>query len=126
MEKNYGNGSGLLRAVKAFRCSLLGLRAAFIHESAFRQELALSVCFIPYGIWIGESATQKILLCSLVIVVLIVELLNSAIEAIVDRVSLEHHELSGRAKDLGSAAVFLSLVLAGVSYLYVTYLRFFN
>ena len=126
MQKSYGNGSGFLRATKALRCSILGFRAAFKHESAFRQELALSLFFIPYGLWLGENATQKILLIALVILVLIVELLNSAIEAIVDRVSLEHHELSGRAKDLGSAAVFLSLVLTGVSYLYVSCLRFFN
>ena len=126
MQKTYGNGTGFLRAIKALRCSLLGFKAAFKNESAFRQELALSIFFIPYGMWIGEDGTQKILLIALVVLVLIVELLNSAIEAIVDRVGLEHHELSGRAKDLGSAAVFLSLVLTGVSYLYVSYLRFFN
>ena len=124
--KIYGNGSGFLRAVKALQCSLLGFKAAFQHESAFRQELALSLFFIPYGVWLGENVTQKILLITLVIIVLIVELLNSAIEAVVDRVGLEYHELSGRAKDLGSAAVFLSLVLTGVSYLYLSYLRFFN
>ena len=93
MKKKYGNGSGLLRAVKAFRCSLLGFKAAFKHESAFRQELALSIFFIPYGVWLGENATQKILLVALVILVLIVELLNSAIETIVDRVGLEHLSL---------------------------------
>ena len=122
--QEYGNGVGMLRAFKALNCSLKGLRAAFRHESAFRQELSLAMLFIPYGIWLGEGATQKMFLVSLVFAVLIVELLNSAIEAVVDRVGLEHHKLSGRAKDLGSAAVMLSLVLTGGCYFYLTVLRF--
>ncbi|MCH2177084.1 MAG: diacylglycerol kinase [Lentisphaeria bacterium] len=101
-----------------------GLRAAFRNESAFRQELALALFFIPFGLWIGDGATQKMFLIALVFLVLIVELLNSAVEAVVDRVGLEHHELSGRAKDLGSAAVMLCLFLTGVCFLYVSYLRF--
>ena len=113
-----------MRAWKAFNCSLKGFSAAFKYESAFRQELALACFFIPLGIWLGEDLTQKLLLCVLVFGVLITELLNSAIEAAVDRVSLDHHELSGRAKDLASAAVMLSLCITGVSYAIVAFVRF--
>jgi diacylglycerol kinase (ATP) len=118
------NGTGFARAWKAFNCSLKGLAAAFKHESAFRQELGLACIFLPTGIWIGEDLTQKLLLCALVIIVLIVELLNSAIEAVVDRVGLENHELSGRAKDLASAAVMLSLCLTGGCYALVAFAKF--
>jgi len=118
---SFGNGSGLMRAVKAFHCSIKGLTAAFKHESAFRQELALACFFLPYGIWLGQGLTQKMFLVTLVILVLVVELLNSGIEAVVDRVGLEHHELAGRAKDLGSAAVLLCLLLTGVCFALVSY-----
>ncbi|MCH2191767.1 MAG: diacylglycerol kinase [Gammaproteobacteria bacterium] len=119
-----GNGVGLWRALRALRCSWLGLAAAFKFESAFRQELALATLFLPYALWVGANPSEKMLLVILVILVLVVELLNSAIEAVVDRVGLEQHELSGRAKDLGSAAVMLSLVSAGGCFAYVSYLRF--
>ena len=115
----YGNGTGLYRAVRAFKCSMLGLKAAIKYESAFRQELFLSFFFIPFGFWIGQDLTQKLFLVSLVIAVLVVELLNSAIESVVDRVGVEYHELSGRAKDLGSAAVMLMLILTGASFFVV-------
>jgi diacylglycerol kinase (ATP) len=118
------NGTGFSRAWKAFNCSLKGFVAAVKHESAFRQELGLACIFLPTGIWIGEDLTQKILLCVLVFIVLIVELLNSAIEATVDRVGLENHELSGRAKDLASAAVMLSLCITGGSYALVAIAKF--
>ena len=118
------NGTGFMRAWKAFNCSLKGIGAAFKHESAFRQELALACFFIPLGIWLGEDLTQQLLLCVLVFIVLITELLNSVIEATVDRISLEHHELSGRAKDLASAAVMLSLCLTGVSFALVAFEKF--
>jgi len=125
MNHPLNNGTGFARAWKAFICSIKGLFAAFKHESAFRQELALACFFLPLGIWVGQDLTQKMLLCVLVFIVLIVELLNSGIEAVVDRVGLEHHELSGRAKDLGSAAVLLCLCLTGVCYAIATYAHFF-
>lgn len=123
-EKAFGNGAGALRALKAFNCSVKGLVAAFKHESAFRQELALACLVLPYGIWVGEGLTQKMFLATLVVLVLVAELLNSAIEAAVDRVGEEWNELSGRAKDLGSAAVMLCLILTGVCYGAVTYQTF--
>ena len=123
-DNQYGNGTGLMRAFKAFNCSRKGFVAAFKHESAFRQELALACGFIPLGLWIGNGLTQKLFLVFLVVLTLLVELINSAIEAVVDRVGLEHHELSGRAKDLGSAAVMLCLVFTGCSYALVSYQHF--
>lgn len=125
MNHPLNNGTGFARAWKAFNCSIKGLRAAFEHESAFRQELGLAFIFLPLGIWIGEDLSQKMLLCILVVIVLIVELLNSAIEATVDRVGLEHHELAGRAKDLASAAVMFSLCLTGTCFAIVVFNKFF-
>lgn len=88
-----------------------GFHAAWRHESAFRQETLLTAALIPAAVWLGENATQIALLVGTLLLVVIVELLNSAIEAVVDRVGDEHHPLSGRAKDMGSAAVFLALAL---------------
>jgi diacylglycerol kinase (ATP) len=118
------NGTGPMRAWRALLCSAQGLKASYLHESAFRQELALACVFFPAGIWLGQDLTQKLFLCALVVIVLIVELLNSAIEATVDRIGMEHHELSGRAKDMGSAAVMLSLIMTGVAFLLVAAARF--
>jgi len=125
MNHPLNNGTGFARAWKAFKCSVQGLHAAFKHESAFRQELSLACIFLPLGIWIGQDLTQKLLLCALVFIVLIVELLNSGIEAVVDRVGLEHNELSGRAKDLASAAVLISLCLTGTCYAIVAFNKFY-
>jgi diacylglycerol kinase (ATP) len=102
--------SGLQRNWRALRYSLSGLRAALAHEHAFRQELMLAAILIPVALIIPVSGLSKALLVGSVMLVLIVELLNSAIEATVDRISLEAHTLAKRAKDIGSAAVFLSLV----------------
>ncbi len=102
--------TGLTRIVNATGYSLKGLAAALRHESAFRQELALCVVLIPAAIWLGHDAVEWSLLIGSLLLVLIVELLNSAVEAVVDRIGNERHELAGRAKDLGSAAVFVSLV----------------
>ncbi|WP_284322397.1 diacylglycerol kinase [Dyella acidisoli] len=96
---------------RAFRWSMSGLRAGWRHEASFRLEAMLTVILVPLGLWVGNGALEKIALVSPVILVLSVELLNSAIEAVVDKVSPEFHELAGRAKDMGSAAVFLLLVL---------------
>ncbi len=104
--------TGLVRIIHAFGYALLGLRAAIRHEAAFRQELLLATFMIPAGIYLGSGALEKILLVAVVLLVLIVELLNSAIEAAIDRVGDEHHELAGRAKDMGAAAVLISLILA--------------
>jgi diacylglycerol kinase (ATP) len=101
---------GLSRLIKAFRFSCQGLNAAFVSEAAFRQEVIFTIILIPLGLYLGNSDFERALLISVVILVLIVELINSGIEAIVDRISTEKHELSGMAKDVGSAAVLLSLV----------------
>ena len=101
--------TGIKRIINATGYSIRGLTAAFKHESAFRQELALCVVLTPLAIYLGKTNVERSILIGCLLLVLIVEVLNSAIEAIVDRVGHEHHELSGRAKDLGSAAVFISL-----------------
>ena len=102
--------SGISRILHAAGYSWQGLSAAFRHEAAFRQELALALLLVPVGWWLGETPVQQALLLGTLMLVLIVELLNSAIEAVVDRFGGELHELSGRAKDIGSAAVLLSLL----------------
>jgi len=102
--------TGFTRIIKAAGFSWRGLKACFVHEAAFRQELALCVILTPLGIWLGQDGAQRALLVGCLLLVLIVELLNSGLEAVVDRFGGERHELSGRAKDIGSAAVFISLV----------------
>jgi diacylglycerol kinase (ATP) len=102
--------TGVARIWNAFLYSVEGLCAAFKHETAFRQEILLAVILIPATLLLPASGTGKALLLASVLLVLIVELINSAIEAVVDRISLEHHPLAKRAKDFGSAAVFLSLI----------------
>jgi len=106
--------TGITRLLKATRYSYQGLCAAFKHEAAFRQELLLVCLLTPLGLWLGNDGTERALLIGSLILILIVELLNSSIEAIVDRVGNEHNELSGRAKDIGSAAVFISLLNAAI------------
>ncbi len=107
MEKN----TGIKRVLKAGVYSFNGLVAAFRYEAAFRQELLLAVIFIPLAFILDLSSLERVALIGVTVLVLIVELLNSAVEAVVDRIGLEFHELSGRAKDLGSAAVLVSLLL---------------
>jgi diacylglycerol kinase (ATP) len=111
---NKSGNVGLRRIVNATFFSLAGLRAAWTHEAAFRQECALVVVLTPAAIWLGQSALERAVLLASCWLVLIVELLNSAVEAVVDRVGTEHHKLSGQAKDLGSAGVLLSLALMTV------------
>lgn len=103
--------TGIARVISAWGYSWAGLKAAFRHEAAFRQELILSVVLIPAAFWIGNGHVETILLVASVVLVLIAELINSAIEAVVDRVGNEFHELSGRAKDIGSAIVLVSIGL---------------
>ena len=116
--------TGIRRIVNATFYSLAGLRAAWQHEAAFRQEVMLAVVLIPTGIWLGRTAVERSLLIGTCLLVLIVELLNSGIEAIVDRVGTEPHRLSGQAKDLGSAAVFMSLTLVLVVWGLIAWSRF--
>lgn len=101
---------GIDRVIKATFYSMKGIRFAFTSEAAFRQELALAVILFPLGLWFGETGMEKALLSSVLLIVLIVELLNTGIEVVVDRFGGEHHTLSGHAKDVGSAAVFFSLM----------------
>jgi len=100
------------RIVRATGYSISGLRAALRKEAAFRQEVILFVILAPLGFWLGRNGIERALLVGCLFVVLIVELLNSGLEATVDRISKKHHKLSGRAKDMGSAAVYLSIMLA--------------
>ena len=102
---------GITRIIQASRFSWLGLRAAWRHEAAFRQEVGLAVILIPLGLYLGEGGVEKALLVASVLLLLLVEVLNSALEAVVDRFGGEHHELSGRAKDQGSAAVAVAIVI---------------
>jgi diacylglycerol kinase (ATP) len=107
--------TGIDRIVRAAGHSASGLRLAYLGESAFRQEVWLAAVLLPASFWLGDGWVQVALLAGSVLLVLIVELLNSGIETVVDRISYDWHELSKRAKDLGSAAVMLSLVLcAGI------------
>lgn len=112
--------TGVKRIVLAFGYSLAGLRAAFKNEAAFRQELLLAAILLPLLFLFDIEITQRLIMIATLILVLIVELINSAIEAIVDRIGTEHHELSGRAKDIGSAAVLVSLSL--MTYVWATVL----
>lgn len=109
-ESPHKGRTGLARVWNAFFYSIAGLRAAFRHEDAFRQEVFLAALLIPAALFMPVAGTGKALMIASVLLVLIVELLNSAIEAAVDRISLEKHDLAKRAKDIGSAAVLLALV----------------
>ena len=125
-DTNKPNGSGIKRVFKASYCSYLGLKAAFKEESAFRQELLLACLMLPVSFLLAVSVMHWAILVSVLLLVLIVELLNSAIEALTDRVSTEHHILSGRAKDMGSAAVTLSLLIVAVTWGTAIYAKFIS
>jgi diacylglycerol kinase (ATP) len=111
--------TGMTRVFNAARVSMLGLAGAFREEAAFRQELALAVVVIPLGLWLGRNGVERALLVAPMFLVLIVELINSAIESTIDRIGMERHQLSGLAKDIGSAAVFMSLLLMTVVWVLV-------
>jgi diacylglycerol kinase (ATP) len=113
-ESPFKGKTGLTRVMNALRYSLAGLAAAYRHEDAFRQETWLALILIPTAFFMPASALGKALMIGSVLLVLIVELINSAIEAVVDRVSLEHHRLAKRAKDIGSAAVLFALINVAV------------
>jgi diacylglycerol kinase (ATP) len=111
--------SGLQRFLLSFGASYRGFCGAFRNEAAFRQELMVAVPVVIGGLWLGRTGTERALLIGPMVLILVVELLNSAIETTVDRIGLEHHELSGLAKDMGSAAVLLSFGLLGLTWLLV-------
>ena len=110
--------------VRATGHSAAGLAAAWRHESAFRQECVLFMGLLPLGMWLGQTWLERSVLIGSALLVLIVELLNSAVESAIDRISLSHHELSKRAKDLGSAAVLLSLLGCGSIWICAAWSRF--
>ena len=111
--------SGLQRFLLSFGASYRGFGGAFRNEAAFRQELIVAVPVVLGGLWLGRTGVERALLIGPMVLILVVELLNSAIETTVDRIGLEHHELSGLAKDMGSAAVLLSFGLLGMTWLLV-------
>lgn len=115
---------GLRRLVDATGYSMAGLAVAWRGEEAFRQEATLAIVLVPLALWLGQSHLERLLLVGSWLLVMIVEILNTAVEATVDRISDERHTLSGQAKDLGSAAVFLSLLLAGLVWGTVAWERF--
>ena len=121
IESPHKGKTGLRRVWNAMFYSMEGLRAAYRHEDAFRQEVLLAALLIPLALFLSASASGKALMIASVLLVLIVELLNSAVEATVDRVSLEHHRLAKRAKDIGSAAVMMSLANVIVVWLLVLF-----
>jgi diacylglycerol kinase (ATP) len=121
LESEFKGKTGLKRVWNALFYSFDGLKAAYRHEDAFRQEMWLAVVLVPVALFLPASGTGKAIMIAAVLLVLVVELLNSAIEATVDRVSLEHHRLAKRAKDIGSAAVLISLVNVVVVWLLVLF-----
>ena len=114
MKSPYKGKTGIKRLANAFAYSVAGTLAAFKHEDAFRQEVILSLVLIPLAIYLGQTAIEQALMITSILLIIIVELLNSSLEATVDRISVKRHKLSKRAKDIGSAAVFFSLINAAV------------
>ena len=111
--------TGPVRLARAFGSTWRGFAAAWREEEAFRQECLLSVVIVPLGLWLGETGIERALLVGPMFLVLVIELVNSAVEATVDRIGLERHPLSAIAKELGSAAVFVAFVLLGLNWLLV-------
>ena len=128
MESNVTNKKerGLRRIINAFIYSFAGYKAAWKNEEAFRQECIVAIFVIPAGFWLGRTMTQRALLIGVYLIIPLIELLNASIEAIVDRMGPEPHLLSGRAKDLGSAAVLLSICMAIIVWVLIAYERFFS
>jgi diacylglycerol kinase (ATP) len=108
----FNQNPGIGRIIRAFGHSMQGFRDCYQHEAAFREEVLVALLLVPLGLWLGQNGVEKALLVSSWLLVLMVELLNSAVEAVVDRVGEEQHELSGRAKDIASAAVLLAIGVA--------------
>ena len=114
MKSPYKGKTGLRRLINAFGYSIAGTLAAFKHEDAFRQEVVLAVVLTPVALYFGETTIDQALMISSLLFIIVVDLLNSSIEATVDRISVKHHKLAKRAKDIGSAAVFFSLINAAI------------
>ena len=117
--------TGYRRLYYATMYSLKGIKAAFLSEPAIRQELALLVVGVALSVWLDVTSIERVLMISSLILILIVEMLNSAVEAVVDRIGPEIHELSGKAKDIGSAAVFMAIILALFCWGSIVYPLFF-
>lgn len=115
------NKANFARIVRAAGYSMKGLKAAYVHEAAFRQEVWLAIILLPLALFLGDTGIEKALLAGSILLILVAELLNSAVESVVDRIGSEFHELSGRAKDIGSASVFVAMVLAGLTWLLVLF-----
>ena len=115
------NEANFQRVIRATGYTMKGLKSAYTYEAAFRQEVWLSFFMIPAGLYLGDGAVEKILLVGSVLLVLVTELLNSAVESVVDRIGSEYHELSGRAKDIGSAAVFVAMLITGLTWLLILF-----
>lgn len=124
MTTNKPGRTGLSRILWATRYSWLGIKAAWKNEAAFRQELILMLIMLPAALWLGQTAVERLILIASCFLVVIVELINSAIEAVVDRIGSELHPLSGQAKDMGSAAVFFALLLVGICWGMIAWQRF--
>ena len=116
---NRDKPTGLTRVVRAFGYSLQGFRHAWREEAAFRQELTLALAVVPAGLYLGRSGVERALLVWPMLQILLVEILNSAVEAVVDRSGMERHPLAGMAKDMGSAAVLLSFGMLGTVWLLI-------
>lgn len=116
--------TGISRVIDAFGYSMQGFKAAWLFEAAFRQEVVLTLVMTPLAFWLAQSHIELILLLMSLVLVIMSELINSAIEAVVDRVGSEQHALAGRAKDIGSAVVFISLALVGIVWGIIAYTRF--
>ncbi len=114
---------GLRRVLRAIKLSFQGIVGAFRHEEAFRQDLLFACIALPVGLWLGHNGVERALLVAPVLLILIVELINSAIEATVDRIGMERHELAGLAKDIGSASVLMAFLLFGLVWILVLFGR---
>ena len=119
------DNKGMQRIINAFFFSMHGFAACFRTEEAFRQEVFLAIVMIPLGFILGDSPVERAVLIGAVVLVLVVEILNTAVERAIDRISFEKHELSKEAKDMGSAAVFLSLVFCGLVWAMILVPKFF-
>jgi len=115
------NPQGIQRIIKATQYSYQGLRSAIVNEAAFREELILCVILVPVAMYLDVTTVERILMVGSLFLILIVELLNSAVEAVVDRIGLEHNELAGQAKDMGSAAVFMMMGLTAFIWLSIIF-----
>ena len=114
-----GNENLISHIINAFRYTFAGLKSAWKNELAFRGEVVVVTIMLPLGIWLGRSAVERALLIASILLILLTELLNSALEAVVDRIGPERHELSKRAKDMGSAAAFISMVTAALVWIII-------